>query len=99
MDSSCSLSVSDIFEVAGERAPDRFGNLFQIDHAFQTAGMRLDVLVVVVSHDLRCKVRNAKPHLQVRSAGAASVEIELRAVVEGEDVRIVLDRSHPGREA
>ena len=47
------------FEVARQRTPDRLFNLFQIHYAFQTPPVSLDVLVVVVSHDLWRKVRNA----------------------------------------
>ena len=46
-------------KVAGQRPPDRLIDLFQIHHAFQTPRVSLNVLVVVVSHDLRRKVRDA----------------------------------------
>ena len=74
------------FEITSESAPHRLGNHFQVNHAFQVTAMGLHILVVVVvGHDLRRQIRNSQPNLQIEF-WAAGIEIELRTIVEIEDV-------------
>src|ERR1017187_4529293 len=77
------------FKVAGQCSPHGFRNLFQIDDALKNATMRLHIPVVVISHDLRRQVWYSKPDAQVRSPGSAAIEIELRPIVEIQDVRSI----------
>src|ERR1700738_3462479 len=77
------------FEVAGECSPYRLGDQLQVHYSFQATAVRLHILVVVIRHNLRSKIWNTQPDLQVEF-GPAVIEIELRTVIKIEDVGTVL---------
>ena len=51
------------FEIADQSAQHRAGNVFDIEDRVQFAPVSADVGVVVVRHDMGCKLRHAEPHV------------------------------------